>query len=68
MTTYNPLTGYEPNVFDNFDYSETSAMIFQEESGDKDTEPSYLCDAGLFDEIFRYLHRCSIRIDENQRT
>ena len=25
-------------------------MIFQEESGDKDTEPSYLCDADLDDE------------------
>ena len=26
-------------------------MIFQEESGDKDTEPLYLCDAELDDEI-----------------
>ena len=26
-------------------------MIFQEESGDIDTEPSYLCDAELGDEI-----------------
>ena len=42
--------GYEPKLLDNFDYSETSAMIFQEESGDKDTEPSYLCDAELDDE------------------
>ena len=25
-------------------------MIFREESGDKDTEPSYLCDAELDDE------------------
>ena len=25
-------------------------MIFQEESGDKDTEPSYLCDTELDDE------------------
>ena len=31
--------------------SETSAMIFQEESGDIDTEPSYSCDAELDDEI-----------------
>ena len=28
----------------------STAMIFQEESGDKDTEPSYLCDAELDDE------------------
>ena len=46
-----PLTGYEPNLRDNFDHSETSAMIFQGESGDIDTEPSYSCDAELDDEI-----------------
>ena len=33
----NPLTGYEPNQLDNFDYSEASAAIFQDESGDIDT-------------------------------
>ena len=51
MAIYNPLTGYEPNLLDNFDYSETSAVIFQDESGDIDTEPSYSCDAELDDEI-----------------
>ena len=49
---HNPLTGYEPNLLDNFDYSETSAAILQDESGDIDTEPSYSCDAELNDEIF----------------
>ena len=49
MAIYNPLTGYEPKLLDDFDYSETSAMIFQDESGDIDTEPSYLCDAELDD-------------------
>ena len=43
--------GYEPNLLDNFDYSETSAAIFQDESGDIDTEPSYSYDAELDDEI-----------------
>ena len=51
MAIYHPLTGYEPNVLDDFHYSETSALIFQDESGDIDTEPSYLCDADLDDEI-----------------
>ena len=51
MATYNPLTGYEPKLFDDFHYSETSEMIFQGESGDIDTEPSYSCDAELDDEI-----------------
>ena len=39
VAMHNPLTGYEPKLFDNFDYSETSAMICQDESGDIDTEP-----------------------------
>ena len=51
MAKNNPLTGYEPGLIDNIDYSETSAMIFQDESGDIDTEPSYSCDAELDDEI-----------------
>ena len=55
VAIYNPLTGYEPNQLDNqldnFDYSETSAMIFQDESGDIDTEPSYSCDAERDDEL-----------------
>ena len=48
---HNPLTGYESNVLDNFDHPETSAAIFQEESGDIETEPSYSCDVELDDEI-----------------
>ena len=51
VATHNPLTGYEPNQLDNFDCSEASAAIFQDESGDTDTEPSYSCDAELDDEI-----------------
>ena len=51
MAIFNPLTGYEPKFLDNFDYSETSAMIFQDESGDIHTEHSYSCDAELDDEI-----------------
>ena len=51
MAIQNPLTGYEPNQLDNFDYSETSAAIFQEESVDIDTEPSFSCDAELDDEL-----------------
>ena len=43
--------GYEPKLLDNFDYSETSAMIVQDETSDMDTEPSYSCDAELDDEI-----------------
>ena len=41
-------TGYEPNVIDNFDYSKTAEIFFQEQSGD--TMPSYLHDAELSDE------------------
>ena len=55
MAVYNPLTGYEPNQLDNqldnFDYSEITQMIFQDESVDIDTEPSYSCDAEFDDEL-----------------
>ena len=46
-------TGYEPNVIDNFDYSETHTSIFQNVSVDVDTEPSYSFDAELDDELIR---------------
>ena len=70
MAMHNPLTGYEPKLLDNFDDSETSAMIVQDESSDIDTEPSYSCDAELDEEIIekRYLHHCSFRSEKNPRT
>ena len=46
-------TGYEPNVIDNFDYSETFTAIFQNESVDVETEPSHSFDAELDDELIR---------------
>ena len=49
VAIHNPLTGDEPKQLDNFDYSETFAVIFQNESVDTDTEPSYSCDAELDD-------------------
>ena len=50
MAGYIPPTGYEPKLFDDLHYSETTKIIFQEESGDKDAVPSYLIDAELDDE------------------
>ena len=46
MAIYNPLTGYEPNLLDDFDHSETSAMILQDESGDIDTGAFVLVQCG----------------------
>ena len=43
-----PLTGYEPNFFDDFHYSETSEIFLQEQSSD--TRPSYLHDAEISDD------------------
>ena len=51
VTIQNHLTGYEHNQLDNFDYSETKTAIFQNESVDIDTEPSYLCDVELDEEL-----------------
>ena len=42
-----PLTGYEPNFFDDFHFSETTEIFFQESSSD--TMPSYLHDAEISD-------------------
>ena len=50
MVNNAPLTGYEPKLLDDFHYSETTEIIFQEQSSDKDAVPSYLCDAELDDE------------------
>ena len=40
-------------MIDNSDYSETYTAIFQNESADIDTEPSYSFDAELDDELIR---------------
>ena len=68
----NPLTSYEPNILDDFHCSETNEVVFQEDSCEKDTEPSYLRDAELDDEtIGKALsspHHCSFRSETNQRT
>ena len=66
MAIYHPLTGYEPNVLDDFHYSESSAMIFQDESGDIDTEPSYWCDAELDDETIGKALSSPLFIQERQ--
>ena len=66
MAIFNPLTGYEAKLLDNFDYSETSAAIFQDESGDIDTEPSYSCDAELDDETISRALSSPLFIEEQQ--
>ena len=70
MATYNPLTSYEPKQLDNFDYSETSATVFQDEFVDTDTEPSYSCDEELDDELIgkALFSHCSFKSEKNLRT
>ena len=43
-------------------------MIFQDESGDRDTEPSYSCDAELDDEIFGKALSSPLFIQEREET
>ena len=66
MAIYHPLTGYEPNVLDDFHYSETSAIFFQEEFGDIYTEPSYSCDAELDDETIEKALSSPLFIQERE--
>ena len=42
-----PLTGYEPNFFDDYHFSETTEIFLQESFSD--TRPSYLHDAEIGD-------------------
>ena len=51
---------------DNFGYSETSAAIFQDESGDIDTEPSFSCDAEVDDEIIGKAQSSPLFIQERE--
>ena len=43
-----PLTGYEPNFFDDYHFSETTEIFIQESSSD--TRPSYLHDSEISDD------------------
>ena len=62
------LTGYEPNFFDDYHYSETTEIFLQEQSSD--TRPSYLCMTRRLvttPSAERSLHHCSLRSEKNQR-
>ena len=59
-------TGYEPKLLDNFHYSETYTAIFQNESVDVDTEPSYSFDAELDDETIVEALSSPLFIQERQ--
>ena len=50
LAEFTPLTGYEHKLLDDFHYSETTEIIFRDESSDKEAVPSYLFDAELDDE------------------
>ena len=50
LAEFTPFTGYEPKFFDDFHYSETTEIIFWDESSDKGAVPSCVCDAELDDE------------------
>ena len=57
LTIYTPPTGYEPKLLNDFHYSETAEIIFQEQSN-LTMRPSEK----------RSLHHCSFRSEKNQRT
>ena len=60
-----PLTGYEPNIPDDFHYSETTEIFFQEQSSD--TVPSCLLDAELDDETIGRVLSSSLFIQEREK-
>ena len=58
-----PLTGYEPNLFDDYHNSETIEIFLQEQSSD--TRPRTCMTRRSVAE--RSLHHCSLRSEKNQR-
>ena len=66
LATTTPLTGYEPNVPDNFDDIEVTTSIFQSSSVcDNSTESP---DPEIDDEhIKRWLHHCTGRSEKQMR-
>ena len=66
LAEFSPPTSYEPKLLDDFHNSETTEMIFQEEPGDKDTEPSYLSDAELESAIFTTVQEREESADRRQ--
>ena len=48
LVNIRPLTGYEPNFFDDYHFSETTEICIQESSSD--TRPSYLHDSEISDD------------------
>ena len=67
-STTPPVTGYEPNFFDDDNFSETTEIFIRESS--RDTRPSYLHDLEIDDyTIGRALshHHFSLRSEKIQR-
>ena len=66
LATITPLTGYEPNVFDNFDDTEGTTSIFQSSSdlGDNSTEKSL--DQEIDDEHIRKALASPLYIQERE--
>ena len=64
LVNNNSLTGYEPNFFDDYHFSETTEILIQESSSD--TMPSYLHDAELSDETIGGALSSPLLIEERE--
>ena len=58
-----PLTGYEPNFFDDYHFSETTEIFIQESSSD--TRPSYLHDSEISDDTIGRARKKCLSVSEN---
>ena len=66
LTQITSSTGYEPNILDDFHYSETTEIFFQEQSSD--TNALVLAWRGAqWPSAKLSLHHCSFRSEKNQR-
>ena len=62
-----PLTGYEPNFFDDYHFSETTEIFIQESSSDTGRRTRMTRRSVTTPSAERSLHHCSLRSEKNQR-
>ena len=63
-----PLTSYEPNILDDFHYSETTEIFFQGNPATRCPRTCLTRNSTTRPSAERSLHHCSFRSEKNQRT
>ena len=68
VAIFNPLTGYKPNLFDDFHYSETTEIFLRSNPATRGPRTCMTRNSVTRPPEKRFLHHCSFRSEKNQRT